>query len=148
MRLYTLCPRCGVKINYGERSIGTIRRCNACGQKILLTPPGVEMEMRRCPECRCDTPQEFQPVRHGKHLLLTLLTCGLWLLVWLRARASWVCTNCDSILDADEEEKARERKREKRRRRGEEEKDEPPPKTYEPPNLPPRDDKPRGPGGW
>src|SRR5262245_25129888 len=31
------CPRCGIKINFQESSVGTMRRCDACGQQFVLT---------------------------------------------------------------------------------------------------------------
>jgi hypothetical protein len=31
------CPRCGIKINFQESSIGTLRRCQSCGQEFVLT---------------------------------------------------------------------------------------------------------------
>ena len=31
------CPRCGIKINFLESSVGTLRRCDACGYEAVLT---------------------------------------------------------------------------------------------------------------
>ena len=51
-----------------------------------------------CPSCE----RQVRAVRPGtsrlKHLTLTLLTAGLWSIVWLidaRRRPGWRCENCD-----------------------------------------------------
>ena len=29
-----VCPRCGVRFNYTQKSVGTVRRCQGCGEKL------------------------------------------------------------------------------------------------------------------
>ncbi len=34
------CPRCGVKINLRSSSIGTVKRCQNCGEKFIVKKKG------------------------------------------------------------------------------------------------------------
>lgn len=36
---YGFCPNYGVKYNVRESSIGTVRRCEACGTKFIVPAP-------------------------------------------------------------------------------------------------------------
>lgn len=60
---------------------------------------------RYCPNCQSDVLAVSNSVNHVLHLLLSILTGGLWLLVWLLMAASvkdWRCSRCWAItVDSD-----------------------------------------------
>ena len=59
---------------------------------------------RRCSRCKKEVHYHTDPVNHGKQLLLTLFTFGLWLPMWLCMVFSptKVCDECDGpIWDGD-----------------------------------------------
>lgn len=72
------CPSCGAAFNARETSVGTVRRCPACGDRIILEEPEiVAVPVRRRPSSR----QSFSPGRVlgllAGVLLMPLLCCGL-----------------------------------------------------------------------
>jgi len=51
-------------------------KCKHCGDRVMVRRPGTN---------------------HVLHLILTVLTCGLWLIVWLGSAiqfGGWRCTKC------------------------------------------------------
>lgn len=56
-----------------------------------------------CPNCHADVTTHYDPVNHWKHLLLTLLTCGIWLPMWLISTFGPVkiCDRCDDPIWED-----------------------------------------------
>ena len=44
-----------------------------------------ETRLIACPMCQAVTPHEVRKTNHGLHLVLTLMTFGLWLSIWLIA---------------------------------------------------------------
>lgn len=62
-------------------------------------PTGVTMavhetQMIACALCKEVTPHQVQKTNHGLHFVLTLLTAGLWLLVWVFAAAGGGAKAC------------------------------------------------------
>ena len=60
----------------------------------------------RCPHCDRHVLARRQSTNQVLHLLLTLLTCGLWLLVWMSMDTAgklqpWLCTQCGRTLGRD-----------------------------------------------
>lgn len=51
---------------------------------------------RYCPSCRKQGPAVFSPPNHALHFILTLLTCGWWLLIWLPIALFSGGYNCQS----------------------------------------------------
>lgn len=52
-----------------------------------------------CPQCGHEQLFEKTQVRHGVHLFLTIVTCGLWLVSWvsayvIRQLRPWQCQHC------------------------------------------------------
>src|SRR5262249_4158105 len=60
-KVAVVCPHCGVKNNYMPRSVGTVRQCQACNGKVLLTDAAAAGGFP-----------------HAVHFVLTILSCGLW----------------------------------------------------------------------
>ncbi|AUG85078.1 hypothetical protein FDJ19_gp071 [Vibrio phage Ceto] len=59
----------------------------------------MRIEKRYCPSCNTSTPHEVDETSHVVHLILSLLTGGLWLLVWLACTLSQKdpkCTECNT----------------------------------------------------
>lgn len=55
---------------------------------------------RYCPNCGCDVLALSNSVNHVLHLILSVLTGGLWLLVWVLMAArvkDWRCSRCGAI---------------------------------------------------
>jgi len=53
-----------------------------------------------CTVCKEQRKFERRSQNHILHLLLTLCTCGLWLLVWMAVRkGKWMCGQCGSQLN-------------------------------------------------
>lgn len=52
--------------------------------------------MKFCKKCKAMTLHLHHGPNHVLHLLLTLITCGVWLLIWLMAAANRgdQCTVC------------------------------------------------------
>jgi uncharacterized protein (DUF983 family) len=64
------CPHCGERSNLRASSIGKAYRCQRCRQQyVRLAPP---------------VPTPAFP--HGMHLLLSIVTCGLWIPIWIAHR--------------------------------------------------------------
>ena len=53
-----------------------------------------------CSHCKKEVYYHFDPVNHGKQLLLTIVSLGLWLPVWLCMALSptKLCDECDEPL--------------------------------------------------
>ena len=52
-----------------------------------------------CPTCRRNQMFERPAPNHIVHLILSIVTCGIWLIVWLAACAgvgAWMCPGCGS----------------------------------------------------
>ena len=56
------------------------------------------MARQYCPTCKTTVKAERAPTSHVLHLLLTLITAGLWLPVWIivAMSASYTCAVCGS----------------------------------------------------
>jgi hypothetical protein len=59
----------------------------------------MQSSVRWCPECRSKTAHHRNGPSHGLHLVLTIVTFGLWGLVWLflvlvGAFQPWTCSKC------------------------------------------------------
>lgn len=62
---------------------------------------GTEKSSAFCDNCGRQVSIERQSVNHILHLLLSVLTCGLWLLVWASKsseKKAWRCTSCGKEL--------------------------------------------------
>jgi len=61
-------------------------------------------ETRYCDRCKQDVTFHYEPVSHVGHLIGTIVTCGLWLPIWLMVtyRPAWVkakiCDKCNETL--------------------------------------------------
>lgn len=53
-----------------------------------------ETQMIACALCKEVTPHQVQKANHGLHFVLTLLTMGLWLFVWVFAAAGGGAKKC------------------------------------------------------
>ena len=53
-----------------------------------------------CNHCKKDVRYHYDPVNHGKHLLLSIFTLGLWLPMWLCVtfRPTKLCNECGGPL--------------------------------------------------
>ena len=53
-----------------------------------------------CSRCKKDVPYHYDPVNHWKQLLLTIMTCGLWLPIWICMVLSptKLCNQCDGPI--------------------------------------------------
>lgn len=53
-----------------------------------------------CSRCKKDVSYHYDPVRHGKQLLLSILSCGLWLPVWfcMTFSPTKLCNECGGPL--------------------------------------------------
>ena len=67
----------------------------------LLSKGGGTVAMTRkwCEDCGRHVKAEKQDVNHVLHLLMTLLTCGLWVVVWglvilADVTGGWRCHQC------------------------------------------------------
>lgn len=52
---------------------------------------------KHCKHCGCRVLAERPGTNHVLHLLLSILTAGLWLLIWFMASVKfggWRCTRC------------------------------------------------------
>ena len=50
-----------------------------------------------CKRCDCQTLIRRQGTNHILHLIITVVTCGLWLIVWVLASVKiggWRCSTC------------------------------------------------------
>lgn len=50
-----------------------------------------------CPRCRTQVMASRKTTNHVLHLLLTMFTCGAWVIVWFLASlrcGGWRCTRC------------------------------------------------------
>jgi len=58
----------------------------------------IETTQKFCNQCQRLVPATREGANHILHLLLTLLTCGLWLLIWFGRSftriGGWRCTVC------------------------------------------------------
>jgi hypothetical protein len=56
-----------------------------------------------CGRCRKDVPYHFDPVNHWKQLLLTVVTLGLWLPMWLCVVfcPTKLCNQCNEPMWGD-----------------------------------------------
>ncbi len=54
------------------------------------------MQVAYCSKCRQNVAYHFDSVNHGKQLLLTVFTLGLWLPIWLSValRPTKICDEC------------------------------------------------------
>jgi hypothetical protein len=58
------------------------------------------LKIAYCGRCRKPVPFHYDPVNHLKQLLLVILTCGLWLPMWLCLVFSptRVCDECNGPI--------------------------------------------------
>lgn len=68
MRTY-VCPNCETEWRCRESSIGTVQRCRNCRVKVRLW--------------EVDGPKP--PMNHAPHIVGLIVTCGLWLPVYVLA---------------------------------------------------------------
>lgn len=56
-----------------------------------------------CNHCQKNVTCHFDPVNHGMNLLLTVLTCGIWLPMWLIAifNPTRICDVCNEPIWKD-----------------------------------------------
>jgi hypothetical protein len=40
-------------------------------------------EKKYCHKCKKEVSCHFDPIAHWEHLLATIITCGLWLPIWI-----------------------------------------------------------------
>jgi hypothetical protein len=58
------------------------------------------LAVMHCPRCRKDVQYHYEPINHGKQCLLTLITFGMWLPMWLCLTFSptKMCNECGGPL--------------------------------------------------
>jgi hypothetical protein len=65
-----------------------------------------EESQRYCPSCEQKVLARRKSTNHLLHLALSVLTAGLWIIVWLAAsgmKGEWLCTRCGTACDAGRE---------------------------------------------
>jgi len=59
---------------------------------------GIEQTQQHCPDCNEGVLAQRSGVNHILHLLLTIVTGGLWLIVWILISifhfGGWRCSKC------------------------------------------------------
>lgn len=52
-----------------------------------------------CPKCNKDVSFHYPKVNHLTQLLITVISCGLWLPMWIASYfPSKTCDECDSVI--------------------------------------------------
>lgn len=62
---------------------------------------GIKTAGRFCKQCSANVLAQCQRPNHILHLLLTLLTAGLWVIVWIIVSArveEYHCTRCGGLI--------------------------------------------------
>jgi hypothetical protein len=57
-------------------------------------------QLAHCPQCKKDVGYHYDPINHGKQLLLTIFTLGLWLPIWLAMAfcPTKLCNKCNGPI--------------------------------------------------
>jgi hypothetical protein len=63
---------------------------------------GMEQTQKYCSDCKADVLAQRKGVNHILHLLLTIVTGGLWIIIWLvvmlASFGGWRCSKCGKLL--------------------------------------------------
>ncbi|HOD95931.1 MAG TPA: hypothetical protein PLY90_01760 [Candidatus Hydrogenedentes bacterium] len=62
-----------------------------------------EQEKMYCSQCQKKVTWHLKPVNHGRHLVITLCTLGMWIPAWvgLTLLKLKYCDECESIVSND-----------------------------------------------